>query len=59
MTTQRRITHYSMIFIGILMLSACSSAPKPTEPKGNWYQINSAHYYIDVQPQNQPQKGTK
>lgn len=51
MTTQRRIT----IFIGILMLAACSSAPKPPEPKGNWYQINSSHYYIDVQPQ----KGTK
>ncbi|WP_155275098.1 hypothetical protein [Gallibacterium anatis] len=56
MTTQRRITHYSMIFIGILMLAACSSAPKPPEPKGNWYQINSSHYYIDV---TQPQKGTK
>lgn len=29
-----------------VLLSACSgSPPQPNEPKGKWYQINSAHYY--------------
>lgn len=30
----------------IIFLSACSGSPPGTkEPKGNWVQINSSHYY--------------
>lgn len=35
-----------LIITTSLFLSACSgSPPKPNEPKGNWHQINSSHYY--------------
>lgn len=37
-----------LVLLASLALAACSSAPKPPEPKGEWYQINSAHYYQDI-----------
>lgn len=46
------------IITSLIFLASCSSAPKPTEPKGEWYQINSSHYY-QLDKSNTTQKGVK
>ncbi|MBI0006992.1 hypothetical protein H3S74_12205 [Gilliamella sp. W8126] len=37
-----------LISISIILLTACSGTPpQPSEPKGDWKQINDPQYYKD------------